>query len=304
MIFESDQAALAVVGSRHPNFYGLEQAKRFSRELASHGLTVVSGFAQGVDQSAHEACLEVSYGRTVAVMGCGLDVAYPKESRPLSERIAERGALLSEYPLGTPPLAENFPRRNRIIAGLSVGVLVVQAHARSGSLITAHQAVEEGREVFAIPGPIDHLVSRGVHALLKEGAHLVEAPSDIMEILFWKLKELKKTSHWASLKSENLSEGVGVASGLSDLSVAQDTLPLESEGVTARQKIPEDMAEGALSTSEESLLECLKERPLTCEEVKNRCPEPYSVVASALTRLELKRKIRKNPDGRFALSIP
>lgn len=180
---ETDTASLAIVGTRHPSFYGRAQAKRFSRELASKGITIISGLAQGVDQVAHEAVLEISFGRTVAVLGCGIDVVYPKSSQRIYDAISERGVLLSEYAFGAEPLAHHFPTRNRIISGLSLGVLVVEAHARSGSLITAHQAMEQGREVFAIPGPVDQLTSRGTNSLIKEGAALVENPDEIFEAL-------------------------------------------------------------------------------------------------------------------------
>lgn len=182
-LIESDQAACAIVGSRHPSLYGREQAKRFGQRLSEWGLTIVSGFARGIDREAHEAALSVRYGRTLAVLGSGLDVAYPKEHKVLYEEIAERGALLSEFALGTQPFADNFPKRNRIIAGLSLGVLVVEAHSRSGSLITARLATEEGREVFALPGRVDQLGSRGTHSLIKEGAALVESPEEIFDTL-------------------------------------------------------------------------------------------------------------------------
>lgn len=179
----SDQAAVAIVGTRHPNWYGRDQTIRFAHELTQAGLTIVSGFAKGVDQIAHQTCLTIPHGRTLAVMGCGLDVSYPKGSEKLYEEITERGAILSEYALGTPPYAENFPKRNRIIAGLALGVLVIQANAKSGSLITAHEAVEEGRDVFAVPGPADKIASQGTHGLIKEGAYLADSSQDILQRL-------------------------------------------------------------------------------------------------------------------------
>ncbi len=174
--------SIAVVGARHASFYGMEQARRFSRVLSDAGLTIVSGLALGIDQAAHEAALQGS-GRTVAVLGCGTDVIYPNENEALYHRIAEQGVILSEYPLGAEPRAYHFPRRNRILSGLSLGVLVVEAHERSGSLITAYQALEQGREVFAMPGPVHHITSRGTHRLIREGAALVESPEEILMAL-------------------------------------------------------------------------------------------------------------------------
>jgi DNA processing protein len=178
--------AIAVVGSRNPTPQGRENARRFGQALAEAGLTVVSGLALGVDGAAHEGALAgAAPGRlaTIAVVGTGLDRVYPKQHLQLAHRIAERGLLVSEYPLGTPPLAPNFPRRNRLIAALSQGTLVVEAALQSGSLITARLAAEQGKEVFAVPGSIHSTQARGCHALLREGAKLVENAQDVLEEL-------------------------------------------------------------------------------------------------------------------------
>ncbi|WP_420812916.1 DNA-processing protein DprA [Macromonas bipunctata] len=173
---------VAMVGSRNPTPQGAENAHQFAQALAQAGVCVVSGLALGVDGAAHQGALDGG-GTTLAVVGTGLDRVYPKKHLALAHRIAEHGALLSEYPLGTPPLSANFPKRNRIIAGLSHGTLVVEAALQSGSLITARLASEQGREVFAIPGSIHAPQSRGCHALIRQGAKLVESAQDVLEDL-------------------------------------------------------------------------------------------------------------------------
>ena len=179
---------LAIVGSRNPTAQGADNARLFARALHASGLTIVSGLALGVDAAAHEGALDSAVAgarvpATIAVVGTGLDRVYPRHNLGLARRIATQGLLVSEYPLGTPPLAANFPKRNRIIAGLSQGVLVVEAALASGSLITARLAVEQGREVFAIPGSIHAPQSRGCHALIRQGAKLVESAQDVLEEL-------------------------------------------------------------------------------------------------------------------------
>lgn len=182
------QRAIAIVGSRNPTPQGESNARQFAKALADAGLSVVSGLALGIDGAAHGGALEAAgSGRaelaTIAVVGTGLDRVYPKQHLALARRICGRGLMLSEYPIGTPPLAANFPRRNRLIAALSEGVLVVEAALRSGSLITAAQSIEQGKDVFAIPGSIHSPLSRGCHALIKQGAKLVESAQDVLEEL-------------------------------------------------------------------------------------------------------------------------
>lgn len=174
--------SVAVVGSRNPSPQGKDNARAFARHLSRAGFTVVSGLAHGIDGAAHEGGLDGG-GSTLAVVGTGLDLVYPSQHHDLAHRIGREGLLVSEYPLGTNPLAGNFPQRNRIIAGLARGTLVVEATLRSGSLITARLAVEAGREVFAIPGSIHAPQSRGCHLLIKQGAKLVDAAEDILEEL-------------------------------------------------------------------------------------------------------------------------
>jgi len=176
------QPQLAIVGSRNPSHDGLALAAEFAAHLACCGLTITSGLASGIDAASHQGALRAG-GGTVAVTGTGLDRVYPARHRELAHQIAENGILLSEFPPGTGPLAANFPRRNRVISGLSLGTLVVEAALRSGSLITARAALDQGREVFAIPGSIHNPLTRGCHALIREGAKLVETGDHILEEL-------------------------------------------------------------------------------------------------------------------------
>ncbi|HET9211585.1 MAG TPA: DNA-processing protein DprA, partial [Thermoanaerobaculia bacterium] len=175
--------AVAVVGSRRADPYGREAADLFSRALAAAGVTVVSGFAQGIDAAAHRSALAAPGGRTVAVLGCGLGVDYPRGHGQLADQIAARGAVVTEFPCGLIPRAWHFPLRNRTLAALAAGTLVVQAALRSGSLITARHAVDLGREVWAVPGRIFDEGSLGANSLIREGAQLVQHPADLLEIL-------------------------------------------------------------------------------------------------------------------------
>ena len=181
-LMAADAVAIAVVGARRCSIYGQTQAERLAAGLASAGMTIVSGLARGVDAAAHRGAL-MAKGRTVAVMGCGLGTVYPSEHRELADRIAENGALVSAVPLNSPPTPKQFPARNRWIAAMSLGVLVVEADRRSGALITARLGGEMGKEVFAVPGDISRPQSRGCHALIRDGAKLVTCVQDVLEEL-------------------------------------------------------------------------------------------------------------------------
>ncbi len=178
----SSELSIAIVGSRRATSYGVMTTGKLAGALAGHGVCVVSGMARGVDTAAHKGALQAG-GRSIGVLGCGIDQIYPPENRALFEEMAGKGCLVSEFPLGSLPLAENFPRRNRIISGLSKGVLVVEAAEKSGSLITAQYALEHGRDVFAVPGNISFATSRGSNRLIKQGAKLVDCVEDILEEL-------------------------------------------------------------------------------------------------------------------------
>ena len=177
-----DNDAIAIVGTRRPTYYGLRQAEKFSYELALRGLTIISGLARGIDTAAHKGALKAG-GRTIAVLGNGHNYIYPPENKKLYSEIENKGIIISEYPPETPPLKANFPRRNRIISGLSRGVIVIEAPLKSGALITSNFALEQNREVFAIPGNVDSSKSAGSNKLIKDGAKLVENIKDILEEL-------------------------------------------------------------------------------------------------------------------------
>ena len=263
----ADDAALAVIGSRHPTTYGLLQARRFAAELSAAGWTIVSGLARGIDQSAHEGALEISHGRTAAVLGSGLDVMYPRENQRLFERIQERGAVFSELPLGSQPLAHHFPRRNRIISGLSLGVLVVEAHLKSGSLITAKEALDQGREVFAMPGRIDQITSFGTHQLLKDGACLADSSASILEVL----------------------------------GNAYRHRPVETSGIPVPVEISAGLPQPAEEDFEDqAVLQVLRsEGPLCFDELESRQVVSGSRLSSRLLKMELDGRLKKQSDGRF-----
>ena len=243
-----DDKAVAVVGSRSASDYGRKVTRDLSRGLAALGFTVVSGLARGIDGTAHETALGCG-GRTIAVLGSGVDRAYPPEHAALYRRISQNGAVVSELPVGTRPMAFNFPPRNRLISGLSLGVVVVEATEKSGSLITAALALEQGREVFAVPGEVGSSRSRGAHRLIRQGAKLVETVEDIVEEIAPQLltrageqakdgrrglpqnasEEVKKIFHLLQERSLQIDEVIE-SSGFSPAKVSEVLLDLELQG--------------------------------------------------------------------------
>jgi DNA processing protein len=203
---KEDALAISIVGSRKTSPYGRWITEKVSQDLARHGVTIVSGMARGIDSVAHWGAISGG-GRTLAVLGCGVDVIYPRENRNLFGQIIDHGAILSEFPMGSPPEGSHFPKRNRMISGLSLGVVVVQADTGSGSLITAGYALEQGREVFAIPGNVGAEGSRGTNQLIKEGAKLVESSEDILEEILPQWRRGKETTQKAESPGRDLPEG-------------------------------------------------------------------------------------------------
>jgi DNA processing protein len=228
-------AALAVVGSRNATPQGNSNAEEFSRSLSDAGLCIISGMAHGIDAAAHRGALR-GISSSIAIVGTGLDKVYPAANRDLAHALAAQGALISEFPLGTPPVAANFPRRNRIISGMSIGCLVVEASLQSGSLITARLAMEQGRDVFAIPGSIHSPQSKGCHALIKQGAKLAETAQDILE-------ELSGVRHMDTVKPDTPDP----QSGLLDL-IGFD--PVSMDGLCTRSGLTVSQLSAMLLTLE------------------------------------------------------
>jgi DNA processing protein len=261
----ADNLAMAIVGSRRCSHYGTEQANRFSHLLASAGFTIVSGLARGIDSAAHRGALATK-GRTIAVQGCGLSNIFPPENQKLFEQITENGAVISELPLSYEPLPENFPARNRIIAGLSMGVLVVEATYRSGALISAQAAMDNNREVMAVPGRIDSPCSLGCHKLLKQGARLIDSIDEIMDALGYVGDGLKAHADAVAIEAE---ENV------------QQTLF--------------DLSQLNLTTEESAILRRLNAEPVHVEELIEMSQLSAAKVHSAAISLQLKGLIKQLP---------
>lgn len=258
---KENDLAVAIVGSRRASFYGLSIAEKFARQLAELGITVVSGMARGIDAQAHRGALKVK-GETVAVLGSGLSVIYPPENEKLFKEIADSGAVVSEFAMATPPAAYNFPRRNRIISGLSLGVIIVEASKNSGALITSRFALEQGREVFAVPGKIDHPNSEGTHTLIKQGAKLVQTIDDILE-------ELKPQMEASLSKGKKDIAPSAVMPGIS------------------------------LPNQEQNVYECIHDDAVHIDEIATQSGYTASEAMNVLLKLELKHLVKQLPGKRF-----
>ena len=256
-----DPLSISIVGSRRASIYGVSISEKFAYQLAELGFTIVSGMARGIDTAAHNGALK-AFGTTIAVLGCGLNHVYPLENKDLSDKISETGAVISEFPMQTPPLPYNFPRRNRIISGLSLGVIVVEAAMRSGALITADFALEQGREVFAVPGKIDQAASGGVNNLIKQGAKLVTCVEDVLEDL--------KPCILDCLANE-------------DRVTKDNTLKSRFEELTEEEKF---------------IFERITDRPVHIDELTDRYVTTTPVMA-ILLQLELKRLVKQLPGKLF-----
>ncbi|MGD0017176.1 MAG: DNA-processing protein DprA [Verrucomicrobiia bacterium] len=266
---DGDPHAVAIVGSRRTTLYGQEMARKLAYQLARVGVTVVSGAARGIDTCAHRGVLQAK-GRTVAVLGCGVDVAYPPENKELLAQIAAKGgAVVSEFPLGTKPDRQTFPMRNRVISGWSLGVVVVEANARSGALITASFAAEQGRQVFAVPGRADSALSKGSNHLIKDGAKLTEDVEDILSEFEYLFPKTNKTERPA----EAGNGGRGTTGGLK------------------------------VSETEQKVLTAIGDEEAVMDEIIRRSGLTTACVSTTLLALEMKRIVKQLPGKVFARSL-
>jgi len=264
-----DNLAISIVGTRRCSLYGQEQASRFAHLLSSAGFTIISGMARGIDTAAHHGALSAD-GRTIAVQGCGLANVFPPENKKLFELIAESGACISELPLGYEPLSENFPPRNRIIAGLSLGTIIIEAPLNSGAMITAKVALENNREVMAVPGKIDSPLSKGAHQLIKQGAKLIESVEDVMEALGYIGEQLQSHVSAAAQKASDRVE-----------------TPLF------------DVSQLNLRDDEKTIYGCLDKEPMHIDQIIADSNLPPGGINAGLISLRLKGLIKQLPGNLF-----
>lgn len=276
-----NEPQLAMVGSRTPTTYGKDNAQAFAHYLAKHGITITSGLALGIDAISHQGALEAG-GHTIAVIATGLDIMYPAKNRSLAERIVEQGVIVSEFPIGVKPQAQNFPRRNRIISGLSLGTLVVEAALQSGSLVTAQHALEQGREVFAIPGSIHSPLAHGCHRLIRQGAKLVETAADILEEL-----------------APQLQTYLGVNFEPTEAQATKPIKPLSFLKSIETQENTEERTAPALDPEEQLLLATIGLEPVPIDQIVIQTGLTTDVVSSMLLMLELQGYIAACGGGRY-----
>jgi len=262
-ISPKDKKAIAIVGTRTATRYGKETAERLARELSSLGITILSGLAIGIDAAAHQGALEAG-GRTLAVLGSGIDQIYPRQNVKLAEKIVNQGALISEFSLGQKPDTWTFPQRNRIISGLSLGVIIVEGHYDSGAMITAKLALEQGREVFAVPGNIELEQSKGPHWLIKQGAKLIESVDDVLDEL----------QHVLEVKRPKVASGI--------------------------KREPRDYSD--LPEEEQKIMAVLSSEPKHVDEISSETGFPVSQVLGQLMMLEIKNFVRQLPGKMFIIS--
>jgi len=289
-LVDGDALAVAIVGSRRATPYGLDVAETLAADLAARGVTVVSGLARGIDSAAHRGALRVG-GRTIAVLGSGVDVVYPPENRRLADEIVERGALLSQFAPGTPPLPYNFPTRNGVIAGLSLAVVVVEAAERSGSLITARLAAELGREVLAVPGRVTALESRGANRLIQDGAALALGWEDVIAALPDRWKACVTTKQRIGAAGDGVSwrgaaEGEPFEQGEAQPKASRANTTAKLTAATARPEIRQ-------------ILSLLGEDPLDIDRVIEQSGLGAGPVSAALLDLELDGRVRQIEGKRF-----
>ena len=283
---QPDAPSITIVGTRSPTNYGKTISRQLSQQLAENGVTVVSGFARGIDTCAHQGALQGN-GRTIAVLGNGLSQIYPDENRDLADEIVESGALISEFPMSMPPFPKNFPRRNRLVSGMSSGTVVVEASVRSGSLITARHAAEQGREVFAVPGQIFSKQSTGSHQLINQGAKLINAIDDI----------------WEAFPDRRLTPSFSREQANSNLFAevpAQDT-SIGSAGTSAVK--PSIQSTPKLSADERVVLEAIDAPCSHIDQIARTTALPMNKVSSTLVMLELKGIVQQMPGKQFARQL-
>jgi len=302
-----DNLAVGIVGSRRASFYGLSSAEKFAVQLSARGITIVSGMARGVDTYAHRGALKAK-GRTIAIIGSGFNHIYPAENADLAKEISSSGAVISEFPMEAKPLAQNFPRRNRLISGLSLGVLITEAARNSGALITADFALEQGREVFALPGRIDSSGSTGANALIKQGAKLVTCCDDILEELNFKISDknvIAKQINVCHSEGAAAAEGPSRASGIppSAENSAAGKKDLSSQPFCFAKQSDGGQNDICLSSkTERDIYELISQEPISLDDLCEKSNFSILAIIPIVLGLEFKKLIKALPGKQYTRS--